>query len=50
MQDLTPCPRMTPCPRDPLPATATRPTPRHQTLGTILKLDPNPGQTHRVLI
>ena len=29
---------------------ATRPKPRHQTLGTILKLDPNPGQTHRVLI
>ena len=29
---------------------ATRPQPRHQTLGTILKLDPNPGRTHRVLI
>ncbi len=29
---------------------ATRPKPRHQTLGAILKLDPNPGQTHRVLI
>jgi len=28
----------------------TRPKPRHQTLGTTLKLDPNPGQTHRVLI
>jgi Transposase DDE domain len=27
---------------------ATRPKPRHQTLGTILKLDPNPGRTHRV--
>ena len=29
---------------------ATRPNPRHQTLGTILKLDPNPGRTHRVLV
>ena len=29
---------------------ATRPKARHQTLGTILKLDPNPGRTHRVLI
>jgi hypothetical protein len=29
---------------------ATRPTPRHQTLGTILKLEPNPGRTHRVLV
>ncbi|MDP1691818.1 MAG: IS1634 family transposase [Burkholderiaceae bacterium] len=29
---------------------ATRPKPRHQTLGTILKLDPNPGRTHRVLV
>jgi transposase len=29
---------------------ATRPKPRHQTLGTLLKLDPNPGRTHRVLI
>ena len=29
---------------------ATRPQPRHQTLGTILKLDPNPGRTHRVLV
>lgn len=28
---------------------ATRPKPRHQRLGTILKLDPNPGRTHRVL-
>jgi transposase len=28
----------------------TRPKPRHQTLGTLLKLDPNPGRTHRVLI
>lgn len=28
---------------------ATRPKPRHQTLGTLLKLDPNPGRTHRVL-
>ena len=28
---------------------ATRPKARHQTLGTILKLDPNPGRTHRVL-
>ena len=29
---------------------ATRPKPRHQTLGSILKLDPNPGRTHRVLV
>mgnify|MGYP000884836933 CR=1 FL=1 len=29
---------------------ATRPKPRHQTLGTILKLDPNPGRTHRTLV
>ena len=29
---------------------ATRPKPRHQTLGTILQLDPNPGCTHRVLV
>ena len=29
---------------------ATRPTPRHQTLGSILKLEPNPGRTHRVLV
>ena len=29
---------------------ATRPKPRHQTLGTILKLEPNPGRTHRVLV
>jgi transposase len=29
---------------------ATRPKPRHQTLGSILKLDPNPGHTHRVLV
>jgi hypothetical protein len=29
---------------------ATRPKPRHQTLGTILKLEANPGRTHRVLI
>jgi hypothetical protein len=29
---------------------ATRPRPRHQTLGAILKLDPNPGRTHRVLV
>ena len=29
---------------------ATRPTARHQTLSTILKLDPNPGRTHRVLV
>jgi hypothetical protein len=28
---------------------ATRPEPRHQTLSTILKLDPNPGGTHRTL-
>ena len=24
--------------------------PRHQTLGTLLKLDPNPGRTHRALV
>jgi Transposase DDE domain len=29
---------------------ATRPKPRHQTLGAILELDPNPGRTHRVLV
>jgi hypothetical protein len=29
---------------------ATRPKPRHQTLATILQLDPNPGRTHRVLV
>ena len=29
---------------------ATRPKPRHQTLGSLLKLDPNPGRTHRVLV
>ena len=29
---------------------ATRPKPRHQTLGTLLELDPNPGRTHRVLV
>jgi hypothetical protein len=29
---------------------ATRPKPKHQTLGSILKLDPNPGRTHRVLV
>lgn len=29
---------------------ATRPKPRHQTLVTLLKLEPNPGRTHRVLI
>lgn len=29
---------------------ATRPKPRHQTLATLLKLEPNPGRTHRVLI
>ena len=29
---------------------ATRPKPRHQTLGTLLKLDPNPGRTHRVFV
>jgi hypothetical protein len=29
---------------------ATRPKPRHQTLGSILKLDPNPGRTHRVIV
>ena len=29
---------------------ATRPKPRHQTLGTLLKLDPNPGRTRRVLV
>lgn len=29
---------------------ATRPKARHQTLGSILKLDPNPGRTHRVLV
>ena len=29
---------------------ATRPKPRHQALSTLLKLDPNPGRTHRVLV
>jgi hypothetical protein len=29
---------------------ATRPKPRHQTLGTLLKRDPIPGRTHRVLV
>ena len=29
---------------------ATRPKPRHQTLNNLLKLDPNPGRTHRVLV
>ena len=29
---------------------ATRPKPRHLTLGTILKLDLNPGRTHCVLV
>ena len=29
---------------------ATRPKPRHQTLGSLLHLDPNPGRTHRVLL
>jgi hypothetical protein len=29
---------------------ATRPKPRHQTLLTLLKLDPHPGRTHRVLV
>jgi len=29
---------------------ATRPKARHQTLAAILKLDPNPGRTHRVLV
>ena len=29
---------------------ATRPQPRHQKLSTILKLNPNPGRTHRVLV
>ena len=29
---------------------ATRPKPRYQTLGTLRKLDPNPGRTHRVLL
>ena len=29
---------------------ATRPKPRHQTLVTLLKLDPHPGRTHRVLV
>ena len=29
---------------------ATRPQPRHQQLSTILKLNPNPGRTHRVLV
>ena len=30
--------------------TATRPKPRHQSLGSLLMLDPNPGRTHRVLV
>ena len=29
---------------------ATRPEPRHHTLGTVLKLNPNPGGTHRTLV
>ena len=29
---------------------ATRPKPRHQTLGSHLELDPNTGRTHRVLV
>jgi len=29
---------------------ATRPKPQHQKLCTLLKLDPNPGRTHRVLV
>ena len=29
---------------------ATRAKPKHQTLASILKLDPNPGRTHRVLV
>lgn len=29
---------------------ATRPKPRHQTLCSLLELEPNPGRTHRVLI
>ena len=29
---------------------ATRPKSRHQTLLTLLKLDPHPGRTHRVLV
>ncbi len=29
---------------------ATQPKPRHQTLGNILTLEPNPGRTHRVLV
>jgi transposase len=29
---------------------ATRAKPKHQTLANILKLDPNPGRTHRVLV
>jgi hypothetical protein len=29
---------------------ATRPKPRHQTLSNLLKLEPNPGGTHRVLV
>lgn len=29
---------------------ATRPEPRHHTLSTILKLNPNPGGTHRTLV
>ena len=31
-------------------ALTTRPTPRHQTLRTFLKLKPNPNRTHRVLV
>ena len=29
---------------------ATRPKSRHQTLGNLLKLYPNPGRTHRALL
>lgn len=29
---------------------ASRPKPRHQTLGTALGLEPNPGGTHRVIV
>ena len=29
---------------------ATRPKPRQQTVGSILRFDPNPGRTHRVLV
>jgi len=29
---------------------STRPALRHLTLGAILKIDPNPGRTHRMLV